>query len=310
MEILVSRRYSSQDDLQPAIDLVLMCRAVEPIDPWPPIDELRHHLRLQAQHGSANTQVWERQSGELAAIATIWDGMTLIFSIHPQDVSEDLMAEILSWGIARARALARGDGERATLFVPIHADDRQAAALFERRGWSAEDWTFLRMARSLAAPIAAPCIPNGFTLRPVGSAQDLAAATALEQDVFVAGSSIVRDRLALRHTSEHVQASDLVVVAPDGSLAAFCLCIAGPLDTRHPAHTDGWIDLIGTRLAYRRRGLGRAILLAGLQQLKRFGADRALLGTASWNVAAQHLFATADFRLLHEIRWFVWAEDT
>jgi len=295
--------------LQPAIDLVLTCRAVEQIDPWPPIYELRHHLRLDAQPGSANTQVWERQSGELAAIATIWDGMTLIFSIHPQDVSEDLMAEILSWGIARARALARRVGERASLFVPIHADDRPAVALLERHGWIAEDWTFLRMARSLAAPIAAPCIPNGFTLCPVRSAQELAAATALCQDVFVAGSSIVHDRLALRRTSDHVQASDMVAVAPDGSLVAFCLCTASSLDTRHPAHTDGWIDLVGTLLAYRRRGLGRAVLLAGLQQLKSFGADRALLGTASWNSAAQHLFAAADFRLLHEIRWYVWAED-
>lgn len=192
METLVSRRYSSQDDPQLAIDLVLTCRAVEQIDPWPPLYELRHHLRLQAQHGLANTQVWERQSGELAAIAIIWDGMTLIFSIHLQDVSEDLMAEILSWGIARARALARRDGERVSLFVPICTDDRQAAALLERHGWSAEDWTLLRMARSLATPIATPCIPKGFTLRTVHGAQDLAAATALYEDVFVAGSSTLR----------------------------------------------------------------------------------------------------------------------
>ena len=309
METLVSRQYASQDDLHPAIDLVLTCRAVEQIDPWPPIYELRQHLRLDAQHGSANVQVWERQSGELAAIATIWDGMTLIFSIHPQELSEDLMAEILSWGIARARALARRVGERASLFVPIRADDRQAAALLERHGCSAEDWTFLRMERPLAEPIVAPCIPNGFTLRPVSSAQDLAAATVLYQDVFVAGSSIIRDRLALMRTSDHVQASDIVAVAPDGSLAAFCLCMAGLLDPRHPAHKDGWIDLVGTRLAYRRLGLGRAILSAGLRQLRSFGADQALLGTTSWNSAAQRLFAAAGFRLLHEIRWYAWAED-
>ena len=51
------------------------------------------------------------------------------------------------------------------------------------------------------------------------------------------------------------------------------------------------------------------MLLAGLQQLKDFGADRALLGTASWNIAAQQLFAATAFRLLHQIRWYAWAED-
>jgi hypothetical protein len=307
METLISRPYASQANQQLAIDLVLMCRAVEQIDPWPPIYELRQHLRLQELHESANTQIWERHGGELAAIATIWDGMVLIFAIHPRDLSEDLMAEILAWGIDCARARSRRYGERSNLFVPICADDRQGMALLERQGWSAEDWALLRMARPLAEPIAAPCIPKGFTLRPVRSAQDLAAATALEQDVFLAGSSIVRDRLALRGTGEHTQAVEIVAVAPDGSLAAFCLCTAGPLDAAHPAQKEGWIDLVGTRLAYRR--LGRAILLAGLQQLKSFGAGRALLGTASWNVAGQQLFVATGFRLLHQIRWYSWAKD-
>jgi mycothiol synthase len=309
METLVSRPYSSQDDLQPVIDLVLTCRAVEQIDPWPPIYDLRQHLRADGQAGSADVRIWERDSGELAAIATIWDGMSLIFYVHPEQPNEDLTAEILSWGITRARAIARRYGERATLFVPIESNDRQAAALLERHGWRAEDWTFLRMARALAEPIAAPHLPNGWMLRRVSSAPDLAAATALYQDVFVAGSSIMNDRLALTRASDDVQAIDLVAAAPDGSLAAFCLCTAGSFDPRHAAHNDGWIDLVGTRPAYRRRGIGRAMLLAGLQQLKRCGADRALLGTASWNVAAQHLFATTGFRLLHEMRWYAWAED-
>ena len=51
------------------------------------------------------------------------------------------------------------------------------------------------------------------------------------------------------------------------------------------------------------------MLLAGLQQLKNMGADRALLGTASWNIAAQQLFAATAFQLMHQIRWYIWAED-
>jgi mycothiol synthase len=309
METLVSRPYSGQADLEPVLDLVLKCRAVEDIDPWPPIYDLRHHLDAGGPERSADTRIWERHTGELAAISTIWDGMALIFCIHPQELSESLAAEILAWGVDRARTLARRHGERACLLVPIRDDDHQAAALLERHGFSAEDWTLLRMARPLALPIPAPHLPHGFALHAVRSARELAAATALYHDVFASGSSIVRDRLALMRESDYVEAADLVVEAPDGTFAAFCLCTVGTPGASHAYHQEGWIDLIGTRVAYRRLGIGRAMLLAGLQQLKNMGADRALLGTASWNVAAQQLFAATAFRLLHQIRWYAWAED-
>jgi ribosomal protein S18 acetylase RimI-like enzyme len=309
METLLSRPYAGEADLQPATGLILKCRAVESIDPWPPIDDLRQHLRAAGRDRSADVRIWERHTGELAAIATIWDGMSLIFCIHPEALSEDLTAEILGWGLARARELARRRGEQAALFVPICAGDRQAAALLERHGFAPEDWELLRMIRSLAEPIAAPRFPEGFTLRPISSAHELAAATEIYQEVFVAGASIVRDRLALARSSDHIQAIDLVAVAPDGAFAAFCLCTAGAGETARPGRREGWIDLVGTRPAYRRLGLGRAVLLAGLQQLAAFGADQALLGTASWNVAAQRLFASVGFRLLHQVRWYAWLDD-
>jgi mycothiol synthase len=288
---------------------VLKCRAVEAIDPWPPIYDLRHHLEAGGPERSADTRIWERRTGELAAISTIWDGMALLFWIHSQELSESLAVEILAWGVDRARTLARRHGERATLLVPIRDDDYQAAALLERHEFVGEEWVMLRMTRSLALPIPAPHLPEGFSLHAVRSARELAAATALYRDVFVSGSSIVRDRLALMRESDYVEAADLVVEAPDGSFAAFCLCTVGTPDVSHANHQDGWIDLIGTRVALRQLGLGQAMLLAGLQQLKNFGADRALLGTASWNVAAQQLFSATAFQLLHQIRWYAWAED-
>jgi ribosomal protein S18 acetylase RimI-like enzyme len=289
--------------------LVRTCRAVEAIDPWPPVYELRHHLDAGGPERSVDTRIWERRTGELAAISTIWDGMALLFCIHPQELSESLAVAILAWGVDRARTLARRHGERATLLVPIHDDDRQTTALLERHEFVGEEWVMLRMTRSLALPIPAPHLPEGFSLHAVRDAREFAAATALYRDVFVSGSSIVRDRLALMRESDHIEAADLVLEAPDDTFAAFCLCTAGTPGISHTNHQEGWIDLIGTRLAYRRLGLGRAMLLAGLQQLKNFGADRALLGTASWNVAAQQLFAATEFQLMHQIRWYAWAED-
>ena len=48
--------------------------------------------------------------------------------------------------------------------------------------------------------------------------------------------------------------------------------------------------------AQRRAGIGRALLLAGLEWLREHGAPRAVLSTAQRNEAAQRLFASVGFR--------------
>lgn len=308
MEAVINRPYAGASDLERVIDLLETCRAVEAIDPWPPVYEVRQHLRATGGSRSADTRIWESRTGALAAFATIWDGVALVSCVHPYAQCDDLAQQILGWGLEQARNLGRICGERATLFVPICADDLNGGALLERHGFMPEDWSLLRMARRLDEPVPPPGVPAGFILRPVASEQELAAAVAMHQEVFIAGSTIVRDRLALIHAAGDVLALDLVAVAPDGALAAFCLCSSSRADGGHPGRRTGWIDLLGTRPAYRRHGLGRAILLAGLHQLKDRGAEIALLGTTSWNSVAQRLFASVGFQLLHHVRWYAWEE--
>jgi hypothetical protein len=102
MESLVSRPYAGTSDLQAVLDLVLACRAMEDIDPWPPFCELRQHLCADSYELSTTTRVWERCAGGLAAVAAIWDGEALISYIHPRELCDELAAQILAWGLARA----------------------------------------------------------------------------------------------------------------------------------------------------------------------------------------------------------------
>lgn len=306
METLISRPYAGPAELHRLIDLLLTSRAVESVDPWPPIHEMRHYLRAGGPDLLPNTRVWANRAGAPMAFATIWDGATLVMCVHPQAQSDELAAQIVEWAVERAREHGRASSEQPTLLVPVLAEDASTSALLQRHGFAAEDWSILRMGCRLDEPIPAPQLPAGFRLRPVASAEELAAAAAMHQEVFVAASTVVRDRLALSEGSQDIQAIDLVAETPDGAFAAFCLCSASrDFDTRHYRH-EGWIDLLGTRPAYRRRGLGRAALLAGLRLLADQGVDVALLGTTSWNVAAQRLFVSSGFRTMHQLRWFAW----
>jgi ribosomal protein S18 acetylase RimI-like enzyme len=61
--------------------------------------------------------------------------------------------------------------------------------------------------------------------------------------------------------------------------------------------SDGWIDLLGTRRGHRGIGLGRAMLLAGLQHLREEGADTAILGVDAENpTGALGLYEKVGFK--------------
>jgi hypothetical protein len=79
------------------------------------------NLRASAQFDSADTQIWEHLGGALAGVATIWDGMTLLFAIHPQDMSVEIGPAYDGGGglgvpisSARLRQMSRCSGCRKT----------------------------------------------------------------------------------------------------------------------------------------------------------------------------------------------------
>ena len=89
---------------------------------------------------------------------------------------------------------------------------------------------------------------------------------------------------------------DLVVVAPDGDLAAFTTVWYDDV-TR-----TGYFEPVGTSPDYQRKGLGKAIMTEGLRRLKRMGA--LYVTVAGFSEAANALYASvmsSDFALYE--RW-------
>jgi ribosomal protein S18 acetylase RimI-like enzyme len=92
---------------------------------------------------------------------------------------------------------------------------------------------------------------------------------------------------------------DLVAIAPNGELAAFCVC--GFDDAEKQV---GYTDPIGTHPDYRRIGLGKAIVSSGMQMLKTRNAKVVELGTSSDNLAMQGLAEALGFERVSERLWF------
>ena len=80
---------------------------------------------------------------------------------------------------------------------------------------------------------------------------------------------------------------DLVAVAPDGELAAFCTVWFDDV-TRTAA-----FEPVGAHPAHRRKGLGKALLAEGLRRVERLGATLATVG--SYSETAGALYASVGF---------------
>ena len=89
-------------------------------------------------------------------------------------------------------------------------------------------------------------------------------------------------------------------MAEDGTIAAFDLCQIDPAENERNGRNDGWIGILGTRRGYRKLGLGRAMLLAGLQHLKANGVENARLNVDAANpTGALRLYESVGFSVLH-----------
>jgi ribosomal protein S18 acetylase RimI-like enzyme len=99
-------------------------------------------------------------------------------------------------------------------------------------------------------------------------------------------------------TSGYDPSLDLIVVAPDGTIAANCICSVNEKVGR------GNTDPVATHPRFQRIGLARALLLAGLRLLKERGMTFAHLGTSGNNIAMQKAAESVGFVTEYKTIWF------
>jgi ribosomal protein S18 acetylase RimI-like enzyme len=128
---------------------------------------------------------------------------------------------------------------------------------------------------------------------------EVEALVSLHRSAFGTENMTVEERLAIMRAPNYVPELDLVVLAPNRELCAFCICRFEEGDD----HT-GYTDPIGTHLCYKRMGLGKALLSAGLRSIQQRGAIIAKLGTSSENIPMQKLAERVGFVCVSENLWF------
>jgi ribosomal protein S18 acetylase RimI-like enzyme len=260
------------------------------------IDDFEELILLSSVR--ANTRLW-LEGNKVLAFALVDDYNNLWFEIDPALSPAEVVRELVEWGASCVKRRNAETNANSTLDASCASNDVERIRMLEANGFARQTLCTLRCSRSLSLPIPDSPLPQGFSIRCVNENDSIESLVALHRAAFGTDHMTVEQRAAMMRSPDYQPAMDLVAVAPDGSLAAFCVC---GIDAETPE--IGYTDPIGTHPRHQKKGLGKAIVCAGMRLLKNAGVITVELGTSSENIPMQKLATSLGFVCVSEKLWF------
>lgn len=251
------------------------------------------HVNMNIFHFKLEEAVylWEAD-GEIAAMLNLDGDGEAFFQIHPAFRAEVPLAEMLD--VAEAKLSKKNENGKAELIAWVNAGDGVTKTLFTQRGYARSKWKAEHMrSRSMSKPTP-DCPPrSGYTVRALGDESELPARSWLswkafhpdEPDEKYQGWEWYKN---IQRVPLYRRDLDIVAVAADGELAAFCTVWFDDV-TRTAV-----FEPVGTHPNHQQRGLGKAVMAEGLRRAQRLGADLATV--SSYSQAAHALYESMGFR--------------
>jgi mycothiol synthase len=235
--------------------------------------------------------LWEDGDG-LAGFAMLEEPDGVLLQVRPGLSGRgSLEGEMLQWA-ARQTRVVWGEGAGDELWIRA-VEDPRLDALLRDLGFEREPDHALKMARGLDGTLPEVELLGGWTVREVGGEDELFDRVEVHREVWHPSRVTFGAYRRLRAAPGYDPRLDLVAVAPDGTFGAYCICW---LDAES---RTGLFEPVGTRPAYRGRGLARAVVSEGLRRLRALGAESAFVTAINGNEASAGLYASTGFDVVN-----------
>ncbi len=219
--------------------------------------------------------IWE-EGGEITGFV-LQKRLSFDFTAAPwlePEQRRSLMASMLT----HAERQARENGLRGNLLTSVSQDDLESIEALKTAGYVRDDDLMYALERPLTGEIPAPVLPEGFVVRHP-EPPELGKRVDIHQEVWHPSRFSLEAYLNLRSAPIYRPDLDLVAVTPEGRFASYCIVW---YDTINQV---GEFEPVGTRKAWERRGLGKAVLLEGFRRLRELGARKAVVYCYEDNLA-------------------------
>lgn len=292
-----------------ASKFVMNCYTTMPSAHYPHVGDIQWLV-----HGDENMlsedrwRFWQDETGRDVGACWLFDD-EFDYALAPY-ATDGLRNAIRQWALEQILNKAKAAGEEnLTVWETAVSTDKQKIAILQEQDYQRQDHYYLKLERQIDDQLPQPTLPMGFTIRHIEGDSELEARAALHRDSFLPHSSKTVDIAIKNHhramqTPFYDSTLDLVIVAPDGTLACGGICWFDPINK------TGLFEPVGTRPAFRRMGLAKALMLAGLQRLKAKGATKGLVtalhpGSSGDKfpiefTSSRHVFQQAGFKPVRE----------
>lgn len=227
---------------------------------------------------------------------TPWSGFDVF--VQPELWNSAWAAEVNTWVEGKACQKAREQGRRQVWRNNVaEADGFLREHLYGRGFQEAPEHAMLSMECDLERELPTVLLPEGFTLLIVQASDAFQRARA-QHLAFEADLPFAEYLLKYQHfmaSPGYTRGRDWIVTAPDGRVASFC--VAWP----DSASRIGQIDPVGTHPEFQRKGLGKAVMIAGLRDLQSARMRIARICVQAGNAAALGLYEGLGFRRMEKL---------
>lgn len=219
-------------------------------------------------------------------------------AVHPDWHGRGVADRLLAW--AEREAAAQADyapvGVKMVLQINLFPEEERAIRLVERRAYArVREW--LHFQCMLGAPPPAPELPGNLVLRPMDLDNDWDLAEPAMEAAYADHWGTIA--VPLTPANEPPPAPEIAQDASFSNAPGYCFlvlagpqCVGGIFCNARLAERDdsGRIGSLFVHPGYRRRGIGRALMLAGFNAFWQGGIRRVILDTDATSLTSAPAF--------------------
>jgi ribosomal protein S18 acetylase RimI-like enzyme len=240
----------------------------------------------------------EDAAGNIVALIMCYPARYGLFEVivHPAHRGGALEAALVAEGEARTIAVMRAaDTESTEVLCGVAECDTPRIAVLEAAGFiGSATPEMINNTRPLSDPIPDSVLPEGFSIRASEGEGEAEALGIVHSGAFGSNWTAEAYTAVIRTPGFHPE-RELVVVAPDGRLAAFLIYW---VDTISGA---GLFEPVGCHKDFQGKGLTKALMFEGMRRMKAHGLHTAVVNNLAENPAAAGLYRSVGFTPQHSI---------
>ena len=233
-------------------------------------------------------KIWEDEKIGIVAITICKPRGEFWIFIHPEFRHYE---EILIESLETQYTKMKEDVSKKKVFFIVREGDTLREDLLKQRGY--EDKGVCEHNRILPEyyEVVSVQLPEGYKVKHVDIEKDFENYKSVQASVF----SHCEEHMTLETAKYYSKAEfyhperDIVIVAPDGSFAAFT---TGRMD---PVSKLAELEPVGVHPDHRRKGLGKAVCLECIRRLQEHGAKAIVILGAASTEEATHLYDSLGF---------------